>query len=284
MANRETYLAEVVDNADPEERGRIRVKCPALLGGDSADLPVWVEPALAWGAFLVPEPGEMVEIEASSDDWYGDSFGQASLEEPGATWKGVRYYGATGDERDASVAPTPIHPDFTAVNYGRRRGFATPAGHVLLFDDTPGQEMVRLSWKAEGADADTSFIQIDASGSVRIQTAGGKSVATLGADGTVRIEASGAIDVDASGKVDVVAGGAATLKAPSIALDANAVNVGSGADSPIPRGTELDAFLTQLTGWLTTLTLPVSGAAAGPPAVPPPTVPPTLNSSTHKVK
>lgn len=69
------------------------------------------------------------------------------------------------------------------------------------------------------------------------------------------------------------------VQAPTVALDA-----GGTADSPIPRGADLQTFLEALRTWLSTLSLPVSGATAGPPAAPPPVIPATLLSTAATVR
>lgn len=54
------YRAEVVDVADPEQRGRIRVKCPEVLG---TQLSRWALPCFPPNTFTVPQVGELVWLE-----------------------------------------------------------------------------------------------------------------------------------------------------------------------------------------------------------------------------
>lgn len=68
------YRAIVMDNKDPEQRGRVLVKCPALM--QNYDLG-WAESCLPPGVFFVPKKDATVYIE----------FEQGSLDRP--IWVGV---------------------------------------------------------------------------------------------------------------------------------------------------------------------------------------------------
>ncbi len=54
------YRAEVVDNNDPEKRGRIRVKCPEVLG---TQISRWALPCFMPNTFTVPARGTLVWVE-----------------------------------------------------------------------------------------------------------------------------------------------------------------------------------------------------------------------------
>ena len=59
------YRAKVVDTKDPEERGRIRVMCPKVLGDAKSS---WCEPCIPvaydkGGDFAIPPVGEFVWVE-----------------------------------------------------------------------------------------------------------------------------------------------------------------------------------------------------------------------------
>jgi hypothetical protein len=160
----ERYEAVVADNQDEEVRGRIKVTCVGLLGDDETVHPMWIEPVLDWGWFYVPDIGEIVEIEVvtSSDE---DQFpGEASISGE-MRWRGKRFFG--NEEADNDDDKRPVNPVFTEENYGKRRGFATPKGHVLVFDDTDGAEMIRLSWTNDQGETLT-FIEIDKDGKLYI--------------------------------------------------------------------------------------------------------------------
>jgi len=166
----ETYSATVTANNDDEERGRIRVACAGLMGDDDADLPMWVEPLLDWGWFLVPDVGEIVDIEVVAGTDLDEQFGQASIDNLDIKWKGPRYYGNT--EADE---PTVVHPSFTGDHYGKKRGFATPFGHVIVFDDTADAPKITISWTSELHSEDAtklSQIVINTDGTIQLNVLG----------------------------------------------------------------------------------------------------------------
>jgi hypothetical protein len=161
----EKYPAKVTFNDDPEQRGRIRVACSGLLGDEESELPQLVEPVMDWGWFIVPDIGELVEIEVVTDSSEDEQLGQASIDNLDIKWRGARFYGNEEGEQ-----PTPVPDDFK-TNYGKRRGFATPGGHILLFDDTPGKRRMTFTW-ADG-EGEFSFIGIDEDGSIIMGTKSG---------------------------------------------------------------------------------------------------------------
>jgi hypothetical protein len=163
----EKFKAQVTENQDPEQRARIKIRCPDFLGVDDVDMPEWVEPCLDWGWFLIPDIDEIVEIEIVVSTDEDEVPYQSAIWDPTVTWRGKRFYGGEDTE-----APRPVPEDFK-TNYGKRRGFATPAGHILLFDDTEGQEKIRLSLRlSEGGGNEYTFIDFDKSGNIILSNAG----------------------------------------------------------------------------------------------------------------
>lgn len=150
----ETATARVSANDDPDKRGRIRVVCVALMGDDETDLPMWVEPALDWGWFTVPDVGELVEITYVTSSSEDESHEQMSLDNLDMKWHGARFYNTDED------TPTAVHPTFTSTHYGKRRGFATPLGHFMVFDDTEDAPSLALTWAAKKDAAATELTQL----------------------------------------------------------------------------------------------------------------------------
>lgn len=180
----ETYVGTVTNTDDPEKRGRILVTCPALLGDDTRELPGWVEPALPMGWFLIPDVGRQVAISISGGSENDLIAGQSSISS-GASWNAELYTTEQGDN------PTP---DEFKTNYGKRRGFKTPRGHVFFFDDSAGKEQVTLSWvggtKAEPKNA---LISLDKAGSFVAQDSAGSVIYLNGSNGeTSVVNSSGA--------------------------------------------------------------------------------------------
>ncbi len=191
----ETHPATVMATNDPEERGRIRIACTALLGDEDAELPMWVEPLHDWGWFYVPDVDEIIDVEVISGSHLDESFGQSSLDNLDIKWRGQRYYGNTeGDQ------PTAIHEFFTAENYGKRRGFATPFGHVIMLDDTSGSPKITVTWVSErlATAADKiSQIVLDTDGTIWLINKGSHTIHLK--DGEVEIKLNGGAGLTLTG-------------------------------------------------------------------------------------
>jgi uncharacterized protein involved in type VI secretion and phage assembly len=160
------YIGYVVDRADPECVGRVRVRIPGL-----------VEPASAWafplgtvgggsdrrGFFAVPEVGAEVGI----------LFHLGDVDHP--------YYlsGHWGKPGGATEIPTPAQ-GLSAAETPQVCAFET-ARFVLTFDDRAGHETLRIADKTSG-----DQIEFDGVGmGITIQAT---SALILKADGLVSIE------------------------------------------------------------------------------------------------
>lgn len=164
----EYYPARVTANDDPDQRGRVRIACVGLLGDDETDLPMWVEPALDWGWFYVPDVSEIIEIVCVTGSAQDESRGQMSLDNLDVKWHGARFYNTDSD------APTPVNAVFTDTHYGKRRGFATPFGHFLMFDDTEDEPQITLSWvsKKDAGAEEITKLDINKDGEALISVLG----------------------------------------------------------------------------------------------------------------
>jgi hypothetical protein len=176
----ECYPATVMaidTDAEDGMRGRIKVACVGLLGDEETALPMWVEPIHNWGWFTMPDVGETVEIEVTTSGDDDEQFGQSSIDNLNIKWRGHRFHTDPTFE-DSQNTPSPIHQDFTAENYGKRRGFATPFGHVLMFDDTEATPRIYLTMMTapldppDGAPDETQFtrLEFEPDGSFNITT------------------------------------------------------------------------------------------------------------------
>ena len=169
----EKYDATVTVNEDDENRGRIRVACVGLLGDEEIELPMWVEPVLEWGFFLIPNVGETVEIEAAISSDEDEIDGQFSIDNLDIRWRGKRTYTIDEPENE-NVEPTPIHPDFLS-NYGKRRGFSTPHGHIVMFDDDPKNPTLQITFQKTAIEvgtppeaSDYSRLEFEKDGSLKV--------------------------------------------------------------------------------------------------------------------
>jgi uncharacterized protein involved in type VI secretion and phage assembly len=160
------YIGQVVDRADPEQLGRVRVRIPGL-----------VEPASAWafplgtvgggsdkrGFFAVPETGAEV----------GVLFHQGEVDHP--------YYlsGHWGKPDGATEVPSPAR-DLSPADAPQVRAFET-ARFVFMFDDRAGHETLRLQDKLSGD-------QVEFDGAAMGITIKGTTALILKADGLISIE------------------------------------------------------------------------------------------------
>ena len=85
---RSSYPATVTSTEDPEKRGRIKVACSAMMGDEETEIPQWVQPIYEWGWFVVPDPGEIVDLEVTEGHHDDEHFGQSSIANLDPRWKG----------------------------------------------------------------------------------------------------------------------------------------------------------------------------------------------------
>ncbi len=176
------YPARVEDNKDPDERGRLKVSCRELLG-DASTLPMWVEPVLDWGMFFIPDEGEIIEIEVVEGSGKDETFAAASITSLKARWKGQRHFG------DGEGNPATVHGDFKGGTYGKIRGFATPNGHTLIFDDTADSPRIVLTWR-KGEEQATKYT-IDADGNIGFSIRDGENSFSLNGSSAATIATVG---------------------------------------------------------------------------------------------
>src|ERR1700759_4406252 len=74
------YSGTVIDNADPQQVGRLLVEVPSVL----ADVPVWARPCFPYGHFFVPAQDARVWVEFEGGDlsypiWVGTWFADGEV-------------------------------------------------------------------------------------------------------------------------------------------------------------------------------------------------------------
>jgi uncharacterized protein involved in type VI secretion and phage assembly len=197
------YRATVVDNADPENRGRLRLRIPATLGNEVVS--GWALPCAPYGGaadqgfFFIPEneSSVWVEFEGGDPDY--------------PVWVGT-FWGKPGGETEA---PKPNDPDGAeqsdAQSPPTRKIIKTKKGHTIQLEDADGEEMIMLleatnrNLVVMNGDGITvvdskneTTITLDKDG-LRIQAAKGIELKT---DGDITMDAAN-VKVKVSGSMDV---------------------------------------------------------------------------------
>jgi uncharacterized protein involved in type VI secretion and phage assembly len=239
------YRGFVTDNQDPDQRGRLRLRIPSVLGDAQT---AWALPVLPFGGttdvglFLIPETGAQVWAEFEEGDvsrplWVGAFWPDPP---PGA----------------AQPAGTPVLGDPV------KRSLRTPGGHVLTFDDTSGSETLTVSHPAGAG------IAIDENGTASVTAADGGTVVLDADAGTVTVEdangnalemsSSGTTVEDANGNRIEMAPSGVTVKGQSVTVDATQVTLGGSGGEPVIKGQSfLTAYMTH--------THPTGMGPSGPP-------------------
>lgn len=237
------YRAFVADNQDPEQRARLRLRIPSVLGEAISG---WALPCLpfggkaAHGLFMVPEMEAQIWVE----------FEEGQLINP--IWVGVFY------QQSADV------PEAARLNPPTTRVLQTPAGHVLQFDDAEGAERIRLFHPAK------SEWLIDEKGSVKLSQENGAEV-LMDADAneivirdgngnTLTLNSSGTEIEDANGNQITMAAAGITVKGQQISVQGSQVMLGGAGGEPLIKGS---SFLSLFATHMHTCTAP--GSPSSPP-------------------
>lgn len=238
------YRGFVVNNKDPEKRGRLRLLVPSALGETETN---WALPCLPFGGlkdqgfFAVPEVDARVWVE----------FEQGNLSLP--IWIGV-FWQDSGDIPEEADKEKPT-----------TRVFKTPSGHVLQFDDEPGKEQIRLHHPKEA-----EFL-IDKNGTISLTDAKGSSL-TLDADAgeivmkdangnTLTMDPNGIVVEDSNGNKIELGSSGITVKAKEVVIEADKVLLGGKGGEAVMLG---KTFLQEFSNHMHS-----SGMGpTGPPIVP----------------
>lgn len=246
--------AIVTANQDENKLGRIRVACAEIMGDEEVELPMEIEPSLAWGWFVVPDVGEIVELEYEESSNTDEVRGQTSIDAMNITWNQKRNWTAEETEGENEVRSIP--EDFLE-NYGKRRGFATPNGHILYFDDTEDKQKIQLTWKQ----SDTySFLSFDEDGSIILANKNGTHIylnakdkalslvdehgnsISTDEDGIKIIDKFGNIIETKDGVVQIISQDGIVVTGNSFNAKTGTVDLCDGATSEAVKGTEFKSY------------------------------------------
>jgi hypothetical protein len=173
------YRAEVMKNDDPEERGRIQVKCPEV--GHKDVLPRWVDPSFMAagknrGWFWPPEVGDSVWV----------SFERGDPNRPNL------YFGGWFGDKEV-----PKELGY-AGKVPKKRGFSTRTGHTVIINEEAGKEAIEIYWRqpknqpkdkeTDDRSGDKASLIFDKEGSILLTNKNGTNVVLNAKDKTVTIE------------------------------------------------------------------------------------------------
>ncbi|GAA4095436.1 phage baseplate assembly protein V [Actinomadura miaoliensis] len=227
------YRGVVVDNADPERLGRLRVRVPSVLGADVVT--GWALPCVPFGGH--PDQGFLFVPEVGAGVWV--EFEEGDLEFP--IWVGT-YWSRPG--RDSEL-PRPNRAD-GGVQPGvqdppTRKIIKTAKGHTLQFEDADGAETVTVVQAADG-----HVITLDGDG---IKLTDGRF------GNRITLDARGVTIADRSGN--------------EVVVDRSGIRIGGGAAESLVLGTSLAADVAAFVAALNThVHVGNLGAPTSPPTVP----------------
>ncbi len=237
------YRGFVSDNQDPEQRGRLKLTVPSLVGDQVIG---WALPCLPFGGlanqgfFMVPEIDAQVWVE----------FEEGNLHSP--VWVGVFWQQSSDTPKEAAKEkPTT-------------RMLRTPSGHVLQFDDAEGEEQFRLAHPAG------TEMTIDPKGTVNLTDSSNNRVVLDAQSNTVTVadnngnsltmDTSGTTVIDSNGNTIEMGPAGVTVKGTKIVLEGSMVAVGGQGGEPLLKGA---SFLSLFATHMHTCTAP--GSPTSPP-------------------
>lgn len=189
------YRGLVVDNADPEQLGRIRVKVPSVFGDEVVT--GWATPCVPFGGqpgqglFTVPDRDAGVWVEFEEGDlefpvWVGTFWSK-----PGGTTEVPKVRDREGAEGAVSDPPT-------------RRILATTRGHTIQIEDAENADMVLIH---EAINKHT--VVLDRTG-ITISDGRGHTISTT--ETGITITTAKDLTIDVTGTVTITAAAVAFVK------------------------------------------------------------------------
>lgn len=213
------YRAIVVDNIDPQKRGRVKLTIPSILGTEETD---WALPcfpfggAKQYGFYMVPEIGSRVWVE----------FEEGNLSYP--IWIGSFWH-------LEEEVPSELTEDKPTT-----RLLKTPSEHSLLFEDAEDKERICLKHKSgahldmdsEGSleltDSGGSIIRLDAENSeLHIEDKNGNKIAMTSQGTTIEDSNGNKVEMGASG---------INVKGNQIVIEGQQVSLAGAGGEPLIKG------------------------------------------------
>jgi uncharacterized protein involved in type VI secretion and phage assembly len=241
------YTGFVSDNSDPEKRGRLRVKVPAVLGPDV--ISGWALPCAPFGGqasqgfFFVPDvdAGVWVEFEGGDPDY--------------PIWVGT-FWSKPGGTTEVPAPAGSQSPPTSKIIATKK--------HIVEFADADNQEAIKIT-----DTTNNNTVVLDSNG-----------IAIKDQNGNEIVLAQSGIDIkDQNGnEVGLTSGGTT--------LTSSAIKLGQAAAQSMVLGTMLKSVLDPFFQQLAAHTHPTAAPGPPSPATPP-LIPPILDgalSQKHKVE
>jgi uncharacterized protein involved in type VI secretion and phage assembly len=149
------YRALVIDNADPEQLGRLKLQIPSVLGEEVVT--GWAMPCVPYGGDM--NQGFLFIPEVASGVWV--EFEEGDLEFP--IWVGTFWSKPGGD----SELPKPNDPDgsgqASVQDPPTRKIIKTKNGHTIQFEDldNPEEDFILIAFKISDDKTNTIMINKD---------------------------------------------------------------------------------------------------------------------------
>lgn len=254
------YRGFVVDNADPERLGRLKLRVPSVCGPDVVT--GWAMPCVPYGGDA--DQGFLFIPEVAAGVWV--EFEEGDLEFP--IWVGT-FWSKPGGE---SEAPRPVESD-AVQDPPTRKILKTKKGHTIELEDKDDEEKITIKHKAG------SMVSIDKEGSVIIGNQNGSTfilnakdenvmlleqhghLIAMSADGVVISNTEGAFVELKGKKAKVVAEEGLQVSAKSITVDGGSIALGANATDPVILGNLFMALYNAHTH-------PTAMGPSGPPLPP----------------
>ncbi len=207
------YYATVIDNNDPEQRHRIRVKCPEIYGNYISP---WVEPSIAYGGFgdggfvFIPEKGSNVKITFKNGDPDHPQFAGAitpnksipklarGIADQTRKHKGKMTFTSFNDDSTIAEQQDPFKS-----KYPFNKVIKT-VSHTIEMDDTPGGERLNIQHRTG------SGIEMYPDGSMvvmtrkdKMETVEGIAAANIKGNADYKFDKSVAVVIDVDGNVKI---------------------------------------------------------------------------------
>lgn len=241
------YRAFVVDNEDPDMRGRLKLTIPSILGSETSD---WALPCFPYGGgagfgwMAVPPVDAQVVVE----------FIEGDLSSP--IWTGT--FHRSGDE---------VPEEAGAGSAASTKLLKTEAGHLLSFEDTEGETMITLRSAADAVvemDDDGSIALTGSDGGTLVLDASGGTLTVEDANGNSLVMSSSGIEAsDGNGNSISMTSGGVEVSSTTIKISGSQVTVGSGSAEPLIKG---QSFMTAFNSHIHNAT--AIGAPTSPPLTP----------------